>query len=183
MKSGLIALIEFEAPWSLLKERHLRVLVQGVDLSLETRAWDDNAASDFSGADSAKRQLLEADFADRRQKLLSSEAERAHWLSLFITALLCKAEVTIRVVKVRLDDAASKKGAGVGTASITFGLDLDLLQLIAEDGMCSRHLNLSQSSNIVNTFLAFPTVLSPQKCPSYVSCTHHYYAHTPTKVW
>ena len=147
VKDGLIALIEVEAPWSLLKERNVRVLVQGVDLSLETRAWDDNAAADFSGADSAKRQLLEADFEDRRQKLLSSKEERAHWLSLFITALLSKAEVTIRDVKVRLDDAASKvgcAGAGAGTASCTFGLDLDLLQLIAEGGMCSCHMNLSK---------------------------------------
>ena len=107
--AGSIGLIEVEAPWSLLQEQHVRVRVQGVDLALETRSWDAGAAGDLSQADAAKRQRLEADFAERRQKLLSSEEERAHWLSLLVTAILCKAEVTITDVKVRLDDAASKQ--------------------------------------------------------------------------
>lgn len=136
MKSGSINLIEIEAPWSFIKEQPVRVLVQDVDVSLETRAWDDGAAADFLQADATTRRLLDEHFADQRLKLLTSEEERAHWLSLFITALLNKTEVTIKNVRIRIDDAASKKGgAGAGSAPASFGLELDLLQLVAADGV------------------------------------------------
>lgn len=134
MKSGSIALIEIEAPWSFLKEQSVRVLVQDVDLSLETRVLDDDAAADVSRADEAKRRMLNADLEDLRWKLSTSEEERAHWLSLFVTAILNKVEVTVKDVKMRIVDAASKKGGSRAGSSCCFGLQLDLLQLVSSDG-------------------------------------------------
>jgi len=131
VKSGSIALIEIEAPWSFLKGQSVRVLVQDVDLSLETRVLDDDVAADVS--DEAKRGMLNADLEDLRWKLSTSEEERAHWLSLFVTAILSKVEVTVKDVKMRIVDAASKGGSRAGS-SCCFGLQLDLLQLVSSDG-------------------------------------------------
>ena len=107
---------------------------------LETCKWSDSSAGDLSRVDASEKRFLEADFAERRQKLLSSEEERAHWLSLFITTLLSKAEVTIKDVRIRLDDSASKQGgAGAGTTTSSFGIDLELVQLITETGVVLAH--------------------------------------------
>lgn len=131
-------MIEIVAPWSLLRarEQRIRVLVQGVDIVLQTCAWDGAAAADCVNADVEKQRLLEADFAERRQKLLSSDTERAHWLSLLVTALLSKADVSVHKVKVRLDDLASSTGEACAGSSPgdSFGLDLDKIELLADPG-------------------------------------------------
>lgn len=132
-------MIEIVAPWSLLKtrEQRVRVRIQGVDVALETCAWNAEAAADFSKADAEKEAQLEADFAERRQNLLSSDSERAHWLSLCITALLGKADVSIQGVKVRLEDTASFKGGPHAETppACEMGVELDALDLLADPGV------------------------------------------------
>ena len=90
--------------------------------------------------------MLEADFEHRRQMLLSSEEERAYWLSLFLTTILSKVEVTIEDVSVRLNDAASKRGgAGAGTCDSIFGLELKECGLVADEGV-SYHITPAQNN-------------------------------------
>jgi hypothetical protein len=155
IKSGSIGLIDIEAPWSLLMERQVRVKVNGVSLSLETRSWDDSMAADLVPPDSAKSELLEADFVDRRQKLLTSEEERARMLSLLITALFSKVDLTITNVEVHLADAASKvacSGAGAGASCSKFLLKLNRMHLVAEDG---SHQGISRQLSVQGLCISY----------------------------
>jgi hypothetical protein len=161
IKSGSIDLIDIEAPWSLLKERQVRVKVNGVSLSLETRSWDDSMAADLVPPDSAKSELLEADFVDRRQKLLTSEEERARMLSLLITALFSKVDLTITNVEMHLADAASKvacSGAGAGASCSTFLLKLNRMHLVAEDG---SHQGISRQLSVQGLSISYAEAGAP----------------------
>lgn len=124
-----MALIEIEAPWSMLREKRVRVLVRGVDVEVETCAWQ---LDDVSQVESEKRRALEEDMAQRRHNLTSSEMERAHWLSLLLTSVINKADVTVKDVRVCLHDTASKiGGSGAQGLPSTFGLQLSELLLVA----------------------------------------------------
>jgi hypothetical protein len=161
IKSGSIELIDIEAPWSLLKERQVRVKVNGVSLSLATRSWDESMAADLVPPDSSKSEQLEADFVDRRQKLLTSEEERARILSLLITALFSKVDLTITNVEVHLDDAASKvacSGAGAGASCSTFLVKLNRMHLVAEDG---SHQGISRQLSVQGLCISYAEAGAP----------------------
>ena len=75
---------------------------------------------------------LREDMAQRRHNLTSSEMERAHWLSLLLTSVINKADVTVKDVRVCLHDTASKiGGSGAQGLPSTFGLQLSELLLVA----------------------------------------------------